>query len=34
LKPAYNAVDMIDVELVDDDRDARDYDPALLEVFF
>lgn len=32
MKPAYNSVDMIDVELVDDDREARDYDPLLVEV--
>lgn len=32
LKPAYNSVDMIDVELVNDDREPREYDPLLLEV--
>ncbi|XP_070491988.1 voltage-dependent calcium channel subunit alpha-2/delta-3 isoform X2 [Chironomus tepperi] len=32
LKPAYNSVDMIDVELVNDDREPRDYDPVLLEL--
>ncbi|KAG5680433.1 hypothetical protein PVAND_009941 [Polypedilum vanderplanki] len=32
LKPAYDSVDMIDVELVDDDREPRDYDPILIEL--
>lgn len=32
LKPAYNTVDMIEVELTDDDRGPRDFNPALLHV--
>lgn len=32
LKPAYNAVDMIEVELMDDDRDPRDFNENLIEV--
>uniref|UniRef100_A0A1B0DG25 Uncharacterized protein n=1 Tax=Phlebotomus papatasi TaxID=29031 RepID=A0A1B0DG25_PHLPP len=31
LKPAYNAVDMIEVELMDDDRDPRDFNENLIE---
>ena len=34
MKPAYNSVDMVDVELVDDDREPRDYDEVLIEVKF
>ncbi|XP_054735592.1 voltage-dependent calcium channel subunit alpha-2/delta-3 isoform X6 [Anastrepha obliqua] len=32
LKPAYNSVDMIEVELLDDDRAARDFNPVLLTI--
>ncbi|XP_039444984.1 voltage-dependent calcium channel subunit alpha-2/delta-3 isoform X2 [Culex pipiens pallens] len=32
LKPAYNTVDMIEVELTDDDRGPRDFNPALLHI--
>ncbi|XP_065086462.1 voltage-dependent calcium channel subunit alpha-2/delta-3 isoform X3 [Ochlerotatus camptorhynchus] len=32
LKPAYNTVDMIEVELTDDDRGPRDFNPALLLI--
>ncbi|XP_059614107.1 voltage-dependent calcium channel subunit alpha-2/delta-3 isoform X2 [Phlebotomus argentipes] len=32
LKPAYNAVDMIEVELMDDDRDPRDFNENLIEM--
>lgn len=34
LKPAYNSVDMIEVELLDDDKGARDFNPVLLTVSF
>lgn len=34
LKPAYNSVDMIEVELLDDDRVARDFNPVLMTVSF
>ncbi|XP_032570645.1 voltage-dependent calcium channel subunit alpha-2/delta-3 isoform X5 [Drosophila sechellia] len=32
LKPAYNSVDMIEVELLDDDRPARDFNPVLMTI--
>ncbi|EAT48840.1 AAEL000121-PA, partial [Aedes aegypti] len=32
LKPAYNTVDMIEVELTDDDRGPRDFNLALLHI--
>ncbi|XP_067644742.1 voltage-dependent calcium channel subunit alpha-2/delta-3 isoform X5 [Eurosta solidaginis] len=32
LKPAYNSVDMIEVELLDDDRAPRDFNPVLLTI--
>ncbi|XP_065360594.1 voltage-dependent calcium channel subunit alpha-2/delta-3 isoform X2 [Calliphora vicina] len=32
LKPAYNSVDMIEVELLDDDRPPRDFNPVLLTI--
>nr|XP_017106912.1 voltage-dependent calcium channel subunit alpha-2/delta-3 isoform X8 [Drosophila bipectinata] len=32
LKPSYNSVDMIEVELLDDDRPARDFNPVLLTI--
>jgi voltage-dependent calcium channel alpha-2/delta-3 len=32
LKPAYNAVDMIEVELVDDDHEPRDFSSNLVLV--
>ncbi|KRF79596.1 voltage-dependent calcium channel subunit alpha-2/delta-3 isoform X3 [Drosophila virilis] len=32
LKPAYNSVDMIEVELLDDDRAARDFNPVLMTI--
>lgn len=32
LKPAYNSVDMAELELMDDDREARQFDNNLLEV--
>ncbi|KAM8713318.1 hypothetical protein ACLKA7_013609 [Drosophila subpalustris] len=32
LKPAYNSVDMIEVELLDDDRVARDFNPVLMTI--
>lgn len=32
LKPSYNAVDMAEVELMDDGYDARDFSSFLLEV--
>ncbi|XP_060654964.1 LOW QUALITY PROTEIN: voltage-dependent calcium channel subunit alpha-2/delta-3 [Drosophila nasuta] len=32
LKPAYNSVDMIEVELLDDDRIARDFNPVLMTI--
>ncbi|XP_055687320.1 voltage-dependent calcium channel subunit alpha-2/delta-3 isoform X1 [Lutzomyia longipalpis] len=32
LKPAYNMVDMIEVELMDDDRDPRDFNENLIEM--
>lgn len=32
LKPAYNSVDMAEVELMDDDSEARHFDANLLEV--
>lgn len=34
LKPAYNSVDMIEVELLDDDKGARDFNPVLLTVSY
>lgn len=30
LKPAYNSVDMVEVELMDNDREAREFDDTLL----
>ncbi|XP_036670111.2 voltage-dependent calcium channel subunit alpha-2/delta-3 isoform X11 [Drosophila suzukii] len=32
LKPSYNSVDMIEVELLDDDRAARDFNPVLMTI--
>ncbi|XP_017051186.1 voltage-dependent calcium channel subunit alpha-2/delta-3 isoform X5 [Drosophila ficusphila] len=32
LKPSYNSVDMIEVELLDDDRAARDFNPLLMTI--
>ncbi|XP_016985900.1 voltage-dependent calcium channel subunit alpha-2/delta-3 isoform X6 [Drosophila rhopaloa] len=32
LKPSYNSVDMIEVELLDDDRPARDFNPVLMTI--
>lgn len=32
LKPAFNSVDMAELELMDDDREARQFDANLLEV--
>ncbi|XP_023033749.1 voltage-dependent calcium channel subunit alpha-2/delta-3 isoform X8 [Drosophila willistoni] len=32
LKPAYNSVDMIEVELLDDDRPPRDFNPVLMTI--
>jgi hypothetical protein len=32
LKPAYNAVDMIEVELMDDDHEPREFNPNLVQV--
>lgn len=32
LKPAYNSVDMTELELMDDDREARQFNANLLEV--
>ncbi|XP_055630869.1 voltage-dependent calcium channel subunit alpha-2/delta-3 isoform X5 [Toxorhynchites rutilus septentrionalis] len=32
LKPAYNTVDMIEVELTDDDRGPRDFNPVLFHI--
>ncbi|XP_068145665.1 voltage-dependent calcium channel subunit alpha-2/delta-3 isoform X6 [Drosophila tropicalis] len=32
LKPAYNSVDMIEVELLDDDRLPRDFNPVLMTI--
>ncbi|XP_051159671.1 voltage-dependent calcium channel subunit alpha-2/delta-3 isoform X5 [Leptopilina boulardi] len=32
LKPAYNSVDMVEVELVDQDRGPRDFDDALIAL--
>ncbi|KPU77119.1 uncharacterized protein Dana_GF13711, isoform D [Drosophila ananassae] len=32
LKPSYNSVDMIEVELLDDDKGARDFNPVLLTI--
>ncbi|XP_034475779.1 voltage-dependent calcium channel subunit alpha-2/delta-3 [Drosophila innubila] len=32
LKPAYNSVDMVEVELLDDDRIARSFNPVLLTI--
>lgn len=32
LKPAYNAVDMIEVELMEDDYEPRDFNPLLIQV--
>ncbi|XP_055843710.1 voltage-dependent calcium channel subunit alpha-2/delta-3 isoform X3 [Episyrphus balteatus] len=32
LKPAYNSVDMIEVELLDDDREPRDFNPVLINI--
>nr|XP_017003320.1 voltage-dependent calcium channel subunit alpha-2/delta-3 isoform X8 [Drosophila takahashii] len=32
LKPSYNSVDMIEVELLDDDRSARDFNPVLMTI--
>ncbi|KAH8398224.1 hypothetical protein KR222_006390, partial [Zaprionus bogoriensis] len=32
LKPAYNSVDMIEVELLDDDRVPRDFNPVLMTI--
>lgn len=32
LKPAYNAVDMIEVELMDDTNDPRDFNSNLIQV--
>ena len=32
LKPAYNSVDMVEVELVDQDRGPREFDEALIAV--
>ncbi|XP_055909802.1 voltage-dependent calcium channel subunit alpha-2/delta-3 isoform X2 [Eupeodes corollae] len=32
LKPAYNSVDMIEVELLDDDREPRDFNPVLISI--
>ncbi|XP_017839483.1 voltage-dependent calcium channel subunit alpha-2/delta-3 isoform X1 [Drosophila busckii] len=32
LKPAYNSVDMIEVELLDDDRAPRDFNPVLMTI--
>lgn len=34
LKPAYNRVDMAEVELTDDDLDPREYNRTLIEVCF
>jgi hypothetical protein len=34
LKPSYNSVDMAEVELVNDRREARDFNPKLREVSF
>lgn len=32
LKPAYNSVDMAELELMDDDREPRQFDANLIEV--
>ncbi|XP_044741328.1 voltage-dependent calcium channel subunit alpha-2/delta-3 isoform X3 [Chrysoperla carnea] len=32
LKPSYNSVDMAEVELIDDNREPRNFDPMLLEL--
>lgn len=32
LKPAYNTIDMLEVELLDDARDPRDFSDTLLKV--
>lgn len=32
LKPSYNAVDMVEVELMDDDQDPREFNDKLLDV--
>lgn len=32
LKPAYNSVDMVEVELVDDNGGPRDFNVSLLAV--
>lgn len=32
LKPAYNSVDMLEVELVDDDRGPRNFSQKLVNV--
>ena len=32
LKPAYNSIDMVEVELLDDDSEPREFSRNLLEV--
>lgn len=32
LKPSYNSVDMLEVELMDDTRGPRDFNPELVQV--
>lgn len=32
LKPTYNRVDMTEVEILDDGAEARDFNPAIVEV--
>lgn len=32
LKPAYNSVDMAEVELMDNDRGPRDFDEGIIMV--
>lgn len=34
LKPAYNSIDMMEVELLDDDRSPRDFNTNLVMVNF
>lgn len=33
LKPAYNAIDMLELELLDDDSEPREFSKELLKVY-
>lgn len=34
LKPAYNAIDMLELELLDDDSEPREFSKELLKVYW